>query len=150
MKTVVITGANSGLGFETAKKIAASKEYRVILACRNDAKAAQAKADIIAATGNDAVETLRLDTSLLSSVREFANNYIKAYGTVDVLINNAGISPMRDSGTTEEGFEVVFATNYLGHFNGRRTCKNSCNENYFCNSFYSCYYFYACSCIWNQ
>ncbi|MBQ6077065.1 MAG: SDR family NAD(P)-dependent oxidoreductase [Clostridia bacterium] len=116
MKTVVITGANSGLGFETAKKIAASKEYRVILACRNDAKAAQAKADIIAATGNDAVETLRLDTSLLSSVREFANNYIKAYGTVDVLINNAGISPMRDSGTTEEGFEVVFATNYLGHF----------------------------------
>ena len=116
MKNVIITGANSGLGFETAKKIAASKDYRVILACRNDAKAAQAKADIIADTGNEAVETLRLDTSLLSSVREFADNYVKAYGTVDVLINNAGISPMRDSGTTEEGFEVVFATNYLGHF----------------------------------
>ena len=116
MKTIVITGANSGLGFETAKKIAACKDNRVILACRNDAKAAQAKADIIAATGNETVETLRLDTSLLSSVRAFTDNYIKAYGTVDVLINNAGISPMRDSGTTEEGFEVVFATNYLGHF----------------------------------
>jgi len=116
MKNVIITGANSGLGFETAKKIAASRDYRVILACRNDAKAAQAKADIIAATGNAAVEAMRLDTSLLSSVRAFASNYVKEYSTVDVLINNAGISPMRDSGTTEEGFEVVFATNYLGHF----------------------------------
>ena len=116
MKNIIITGANSGLGFETAKKIAADKDYRVILACRNAEKAAVAKEKIIADTGNDAVETLRLDTSLLSSVREFADNFVNAYGTVDVLINNAGISPMRDSGTTEEGFEVVFATNYLGHF----------------------------------
>ena len=116
MKNIIITGANSGLGFETAKKIAADKDYRVILACRNAEKAAVAKEKIIADTGNEAVETLRLDTSLLSSVREFADNFVNVYGTVDVLINNAGISPMRDSGTTEEGFEVVFATNYLGHF----------------------------------
>ena len=116
MKNVIITGANSGLGFETAKKIAADKDYRVILACRNDVKAAQAKADIKAATGNENIEAMKLDTSLLSSVRTFADAYIKEYGTVDVLINNAGISAMRDKGMTQEGFELIFATNYLGHF----------------------------------
>ena len=116
MKNVIITGANSGLGFETAKKIAKEKEYRIILACRNAEKAAAAKERIIAETGNENVEYMILDTSLLSSVRAFTNEYLSKYNTVDVLINNAGISAMRDSGTTEEGFEIVFATNYLGHF----------------------------------
>ena len=116
MKNVIITGANSGLGFETAKKIAKDKDYRLILACRNAEKAGAAKDMIIAETGNEDVDYMILDTSLLSSVRAFADEYISKYGTVDVLINNAGISPMRESGTTDEGFEVVFATNYLGHF----------------------------------
>ena len=53
MKNVIITGANSGLGFETAKKIAKSRDYRVILACRNDVKASQARVDISASTGNE-------------------------------------------------------------------------------------------------
>ena len=116
MKNVIITGANSGLGFETAKKIAENKEYRLILACRNAEKAKAAKEKIVAETSNENVDYLILDTSLLSSVRSFADEYLSKYGTVDVLINNAGISPMRESGTTGEGFEVVFATNYLGHF----------------------------------
>ena len=92
------------------------RNYRVILACRNDEKAARAGAEIVKATDNDQVVPMKLDTSSLSSVRAFACAYIRKYGSVDVLINNAGISPMRDSGLTEEGFEVVFATNYLGHF----------------------------------
>lgn len=116
MKNVIITGANSGLGFETAKKIAKNKEYRIILACRNAEKAEAAKERIITETGNENVEYMILDTSLLSSVRAFVKEYLSKYKTVDVLINNAGISAMRDSGTTEEGFEIVFATNYLGHF----------------------------------
>ena len=116
MKNVIITGANSGLGFETAKKIAKDKEYRLILACRNEKKAEAARNTIAEETENESVDVMLLDTSLLSSVRAFADNYIAKYNTVDVLINNAGISPMRDSGTTDEGFEVVFATNYLGHF----------------------------------
>lgn len=116
MKNVIITGANSGLGFETAKKIAKDKGYRIILACRNAEKAAAAKEKIITEMGNENVEAMILDTSLLSSVRAFAETYQTKYGAVDVLINNAGISPMRESGTTDEGFEVVFATNYLGHF----------------------------------
>ena len=116
MKNVIITGANSGLGYETAKKIAGDHDFRVILACRNEEKAVRAKADIISATGNGQIVPMKLDTSSLVSVRAFADAFIDRYGTVDVLINNAGISPMRDSGLTEEGFEVVFATNYLGHF----------------------------------
>lgn len=116
MKNVIITGANSGLGFETAKKIAVYEEYRVILACRNAEKAETAKDIIIAETGNENVEVMILDTSLLASVRAFVDAYLSKYYTVDVLINNAGISPMRETGTTAEGFEVVFATNYLGHF----------------------------------
>ena len=116
MKNVIITGANSGLGYETAKKIAGDHDFRVILACRNEEKAARAKADIISATGNGQIDAMKLDTSSLASVRAFAAAFIDRYGTVNVLINNAGISPMRDSGLTEEGFEVVFATNYLGHF----------------------------------
>ena len=116
MKNVIITGANSGLGFETAKKIAADHDFRVILACRNEEKAARAKSEIISATGNEQIVSMKLDTSSLASVRAFAAAFIDRYGTVDVLINNAGISPMRESGVTEEGFEVVFATNYLGHF----------------------------------
>ena len=116
MKNVIITGANSGLGFETAKKIAKDNEYRIILACRNAEKAAAAKEKIIDETGNENVDYMILDTSILSSVRSFADAYLLKYGAVDVLINNAGISSMRSSGMTQEGFEVVFATNYLGHF----------------------------------
>lgn len=115
MKNVIITGANSGLGFETAKKIAKDKEYRIILACRSAEKAETAKTRIVNETGNENVAVMVLDTSLLSSVRAFAGNYVSEYGTVDVLINNAGISPAH-GGTTAEGFELVFATNYLGHF----------------------------------
>lgn len=115
MKNVIITGANSGLGFETVKKIAGDKDCRVILACRSKEKAENAKAQIIAETNNPNIETMELDTSLLSSVRVFARDYCYRFGPVDVLINNAGISPMH-GGTTAEGFELVFATNYLGHF----------------------------------
>ena len=116
MKNVIITGANSGLGFETAKKIAKEPDYKIILACRNAEKAEKAKESIINETGNRNVVTDILDTSSLASVRSFAEKFISAGDKVGVLVNNAGISPMNNAGTTEEGFELVFATNYLGHF----------------------------------
>ena len=115
MKTVVITGANSGLGFETAKKIAKNKNYRVILACRNKEKANLAKVQIIKETENQNVFAMDIDTSSLKSVRNFVDEFKLLNTKLDVLICNAGISPMQ-SGTTDEGFELVFATNYLGHF----------------------------------
>ena len=71
LKTVIITGANSGLGFEAAKKIAADSGFRVILACRNPEKAEQAAAEIRAETGNPNIVCMPLDTASLKSVRQF-------------------------------------------------------------------------------
>ena len=115
MRTILITGGNAGLGFEAARKIAAEREHRVILACRDPERAAAAQSAIRDETGNPNVETMLLDTSLLSSVRSFAEQYIRQFGTLDALLNNAGIS-VNHKGTTAEGFELIFATNYLGHF----------------------------------
>lgn len=116
MKTVIITGANAGLGFETAKRIAANPNYHLILACRNLTKAQAAKEAITKETGNDSIETQLLDTSSLSSVRAFAQRIVASGQTIDVLINNAGIPSMGATGMTADGYELVFGTNYLGHF----------------------------------
>ena len=116
MKNVIITGANSGLGYETAKKVAANHDYRVILACRNPQKAEEAKAQLIAETGNLYIDYKILDTSVLLSVREFADEIIEENLTVDVLVNNIGIPSMGNTGITDDGFDLVFQTNYLGHF----------------------------------
>ena len=115
LKTIIITGANSGLGFETAKKVAKNQNYQVILACRNKDNAEKAKEDIINNTGNNNIRTMIIDTSSLKSVRNFVEEFRNLSLKLDVLICNAGISPMH-KGITEEGFELVFATNYLGHF----------------------------------
>ena len=115
MRTIIITGANSGLGFETAKKIAKDKNYQVILACRNLEKANIAKDEIIEFSGNKNILVLELDTSSLDSVRNFAkeikNKKLKIYG----LINNAGINGMKN-GTSVDNLDLVMATNYIGHF----------------------------------
>lgn len=129
MKTVIITGGNSGLGFETAKKVARDRNFRVILACRNAEKAEKAKEEIVRETGNDNVVFRLLDTSSLASVRTFADQVLAeaaetdvfdadgdAPAPVDILVNNAGIGGSAAPGTTEDGFERTFATNYLGHF----------------------------------
>lgn len=115
MKTVIITGANSGLGFETAKKIAQNKDYEIILACRNKERAEKAKDDIIKETQNENIKIMILDTSSLGSVRNFVDEFKKLNIKLNDLVCNAGISGM-NRGITEEGFELVFATNYLGHF----------------------------------
>jgi NAD(P)-dependent dehydrogenase (short-subunit alcohol dehydrogenase family) len=116
-KTIIITGANSGLGFECARNIAGSSpEHRVVLACRNMAKAEQAKAEIIDSSGNSDVHAMELDVSSLASVRSFVKRYSEdgpspLYG----LVCNAGIMGA-NVGMTPEGFDCVFATNHLGHF----------------------------------
>ena len=116
MRTVIITGANSGLGFETAKKIAKDKQYQVVMACRNLEKAEAAKNEIVKKTGNKNILTLELDTSSLNSVRNFVSNFKKLNLKLYSLINNAGISPMGHDGLSVDGIEIVCATNYLGHF----------------------------------
>ena len=116
MRNVIITGGNSGLGFETAKKIAKNNEYRVILACRNPEKAEEAVRKIKDETGNENILSMQLDTASLTSVREFAANYESSgLGRIYALLLNAGINGMH-SGLTEDGMEIVFQTNHLGHF----------------------------------
>ena len=117
IKTVIITGANSGLGYTTAKKIAkTSKNFRIILACRNLEKGNKAKEEIIKETGNENIIVMEIDTSSLNSVRNFVKNYKETlYGKIYCLVCNAGISGMH-SGITKDGFDIIFETNHLGHF----------------------------------
>ena len=115
LKTIIITGANSGLGFETAKKIAENKDYHIVLACRNLQKAELAKQDLIKETENQNIECLKLDTSSLKSVEEFVVEFQKSNDSLYGLINNAGISGMHQ-GKSVDNVEIVMATNYLGHW----------------------------------
>jgi NAD(P)-dependent dehydrogenase (short-subunit alcohol dehydrogenase family) len=113
-RTFVVTGANSGLGFEAARELA-GHGGRVIVAARNEAKGLDAVARIKAAHAGVAVEYRALDLADLESVRAFAASIVSAGIPVDVLINNAGVMfpPRR---LTPQGFESQFATNHLGHF----------------------------------
>lgn len=113
-KTAIITGANSGLGFEVAKGLA-EKGATVIMACRSAPKAAKALADLRSDVSNAKVEVMELDLASLASVRKFADDCKAKYNSLDILCNNAGIMaiPRR---TTADGFEMQFGTNHLGHF----------------------------------
>ena len=112
MKTYIITGANSGLGFETAKRIAA-KGHRVILACRNMQKGSVAAEAIKSETANENIEARWLDLASLSSVRSFVEELKDT--AIYALDNNAGIAGMKE-GMTEDGYDIVFQSNHLGHF----------------------------------
>lgn len=113
---VVVTGANSGLGLETARKLAArSPDTTVILACRNPERAEAARLSIESTTGNARVRTMQLDLSSMDSVRRFAARFTaEALGPIDALVCNAGIS--RGSAPTVDGLDPVFETNHLGSF----------------------------------
>lgn len=113
-RTAVITGANTGLGFETAKALAV-KGAHVVLAVRNLEKG-KAAADLLAerAPGAD-VEIQELDLTSLESVRAAADELKSKHDGIDLLINNAGVM-MTPKSTTKDGFELQFGTNHLGHF----------------------------------
>ena len=110
-KTAVVTGANSGLGLETARELA-RKGARVIMGVRSVEKGQAAAEEIRRDVADADVEVARLDLADLASVREFAAAHA---GPLDVLVNNAGIM-MTPKGTTADGFETQFGTNHLGHF----------------------------------
>jgi NAD(P)-dependent dehydrogenase (short-subunit alcohol dehydrogenase family) len=113
-RTAVVTGANTGLGLETAKALAA-RGASVVLAVRNLDKGKQAAATISNASPGADVTVQRLDLSSLDSVREAAAELRTRYDRIDLLINNAGVMYTPQS-TTADGFELQFGTNHLGHF----------------------------------
>lgn len=113
-RIAVVTGANTGLGFETASALA-SKGMTVIMACRNADKAEQARRTILKQWPDAELVVLPLDLSRLASVREFADVFLARYGQLDRLINNAGVM-MPPFSLTEDGFELQMGVNYFSHF----------------------------------
>jgi len=113
-KIAIVTGANSGIGYEMARALAC-KEATVILACRNKDKGEAAVRQIAQEYPEAKAELMQLDLSDLASVRCFADEFASCYDRLDIIINNAGI--MRTPfGKTADDFELQFATNHLGHF----------------------------------
>ena len=113
-RTALVTGANSGLGLATAQALALRGAH-VVLACRGADKAGAASALIRKAAPDARLDYLALDLSDLGSVRRAAEQYHAQHGTLDLLINNAGVMAT-PYGRTKDGFETQFGTNHLGHF----------------------------------
>ncbi|MFX1252918.1 MAG: oxidoreductase [Promethearchaeota archaeon] len=113
-KIAIVTGANSGIGYETARALV-HKGATVILACRNKDKGEAAVRQIDQEYLEAKVELMQLDLADLASVRRFADEFTSHYDRIGILINNAGIMTT-PFGKTVDGFELQFGTNHLGHF----------------------------------
>ena len=114
-KTVIITGANAGIGKATAIDMA-QRGARVIMACRDLKRGDAALKDIVEVTGTKNIVLKQLDLASLKSVRKFAEDINKNEQSLHVLINNAGIAYPPELTKTEDGFELTMGVNYLGHF----------------------------------
>ena len=113
-KTCLVTGANSGIGLETARGLA-KQGARVVMVCRNAEKGEAARQDIISSTGNDQVDLLIADLSSLAAVRKLAEEVNSRYDQLHVLIHNAGLmSKQRE--VSVDGFELQFAVHHLATF----------------------------------
>jgi NAD(P)-dependent dehydrogenase (short-subunit alcohol dehydrogenase family) len=113
-RTALVTGANSGLGFHTTVELA-RKGARVLMACRNPAKAETALGLVRKEVPGGAVELVSLDLASLDSVEQAADDVAGRLPHLDLLVNNAGIMAV-PFGRTADGFELQFGTNHLGHF----------------------------------
>ena len=114
-KTVIVTGANTGIGKETALDLA-KRGARVIMACRDLKKGETALNDIVEKTGSKNVVLKQLDLASLKSVRTFAKDINQNEPHLHVLINNAGVMMIPELTKTEDGFEMQMGVNHLGHF----------------------------------
>ncbi|MGD2059812.1 MAG: oxidoreductase [Acidimicrobiia bacterium] len=113
-RVTVVTGANGGLGLETARDLAA-KGAHVIMAARNQEKARQALEEIKAAQPDASIEIRGLDLGSLDSVAGFAGSILADFDRLDLLVNNAGVMGIPER-KTEDGFETQFGVNHLGHY----------------------------------
>lgn len=113
-RIAVVTGANSGLGYYTSKALA-MKGAKVIMACRNLDKGEVARGRISSSGAFPEPDLWHLDLASLKSVEQFAKKYSETHGRLDLLINNAGLMAIPHR-RTEDGFEMQFGVNHLGHF----------------------------------
>ena len=113
-RVALVTGANSGIGYETARALAEHGAH-VIMACRNEEKARRARDKLESELDRSSLELLDLDLADLVSVHRGATRVLATHARLDLLINNAGVmgTPYRQ---TADGFELQMATNHLGHF----------------------------------
>ncbi|XP_008293503.1 retinol dehydrogenase 12-like [Stegastes partitus] len=113
-KTVLITGANTGIGKETAKDLA-KRGAKIIIACRDMEKGQQALKEIKEYSGSDDLKCMKLDLSDTKSIREFAEAINRDEPKLNILINNAGVM-VCPYGKTADGFEMQIGVNHMGHF----------------------------------
>ncbi|WP_425004133.1 SDR family NAD(P)-dependent oxidoreductase [Mycolicibacterium sp. S3B2] len=113
-KTAVVTGANGGLGLASAKALAGHGAH-VVMAARNQTKAASARDEILAAHPDASLEIVELDLGSLASVKAAADAIAAKHARIDILMCNAGVMAM-PQGTTEDGFDTQMGTNVLGHW----------------------------------
>ena len=113
-KTVIITGANTGIGKETAVDLA-KRNAKVIIACRNVERGEQAERDIRSLSKNKNVHFKLIDLASFASIKEFCSQVLAEESRIDILVNNAGIMCC-PYWKTEDDFEMQFGVNHLGHF----------------------------------
>ncbi len=114
-RIAVVTGANSGIGLETARALA-ERGAHVVLACRNQEKGAAAVEAIRSGAADASLELMSLDLASLDSIRAFAEAFAANHERLDILVNNAGVMMTPADAKTADGFEMQFGTNHLGHF----------------------------------
>lgn len=114
-RQIVVTGANSGTGKEATRRLAAAGAH-VVMAVRSEAKGEAARNDILKEFPRASLEVHVLDLSSLASVRDFAGLLLKEGRPINLLLNNAGIMMPPKRTLSVDGFELQFATNFLGHF----------------------------------
>jgi NAD(P)-dependent dehydrogenase (short-subunit alcohol dehydrogenase family) len=113
-RTALVTGANSGLGYQTTLALA-GKGARVVMACRDEDRAKEAREEILRSLPGADLELLIVDLASLDSIRDASGAYLARHSRLDMLINSAGImAPPRTE--TQDGFELQFGVNHLGHF----------------------------------
>lgn len=113
-KVALVTGGNTGLGYETVKAIA-SRGAHTIIAARNPQKAAEARTSLLQQMPGASIDVLQLDLASLASIAAAATTFGEAHDRLDLLVNNAGLMAM-PQGQTEDGFETQFGVNHLGHW----------------------------------
>jgi len=113
-KTIIITGANSGTGF-AATRFMSAKGATIVMACRNPDKANKALQSLKNENADAKLDFIQLDLGSLDSIKKFSEQFKKKYSSLDILINNAGMSQTPDI-KTEDGFEMQMGVNHLGHY----------------------------------